>query len=259
MIQRPRQAATPFSISARMKDAQLSGLRDRRRSDGHRIHSLPSVIGSVTLGLACNLTAFRDVESMMSVWSSTVRRMFGIRGRISDTTMAEGLESASPRQLHDCLVRMNLAEHRRGNLQPARNLPGSVVALHGKHQATLSHHDLQLAARKVLQDSERPLDSDDIERVVAGAFPDVQVCRHDDGRRYGLFRYHRVTLTSPPGHPCLLLEPIPGRINEIGQAPDTIRRRLREYQHSTLIDIITADAGNTSSDVARLIAAVNKR
>lgn len=259
MDQKPRQAATPFSIGTRMKDAQLSLLRDSRRSDGHRIHSLPSVVSAVTLGLACNLTALRDVESMTSVLRRTVRRMFGICGRISDTTMSEGLESACPRQVHQCLVRMNLAEHRRGSLQPSKSLPGSVVALDGKHQVTLSHHDLLLTARKVIQNWSRPLDADDIERIVAGAFPNVQICRTEDGRCYGLMRYHRVTLTSHPTHPCLLLEPIPGRTNEVGQAPDTVRRLLREHQRSTLIDIITADAGNPSSEVARVIAAAGKR
>src|SRR5699024_8686769 len=142
--------------------AQLGLLRDGRRSDGHRKHSLPSVITAVVLGMASNLTSLRDVESMTTALSSTIRRMFGIYGRISDTTLSEGLLSASPHQLHQALVRLVLAEHRRGNLQPSPDLPGSVVALDGKHQATLSHGDLLRIARTLCDDPHRALDIDAI-------------------------------------------------------------------------------------------------
>ena len=259
MDQKPRQAATPFAIGRRLCDAQLGTLRDRRRSDGHRLHCLPSVIAAVVLGITSNLTALRGVESLTSVLSTTVRRMFSIEGRISDTTLSEGLQHACPRELHRCLVRMVLAEHRRGNLRRSADLPGSVVALDGKHQATLSHLDLLHVARRLCGDPHRELDVDAIERLVVGVYPYVQICRGEDGRCWGLIRYHRVTLTSHPSHPCLLLEAIPGDTNEIGQAPATIRALLRAYPGSSLIDIITTDAGNTSSGVARLIAASNKR
>lgn len=259
MDQKPRQAATPFAIGSRLRDAQLSTLRDQRRSDGHRRHSLPAVISAVVLGITSNLTSLRGVESLTSVLSATVRRMFAIGGRISDTTLSEGLEHACPHQLHRCLVRMVLAEQRRGNLRRSADLPGSVVALDGKHQATLSHLDLLHVARGLCGNPHRELDVDAIERLVVGAYPYVQVCRGEDGRCWGLIRYHRVTLTSHPSHPCMLLEAIPSATNEIGQAPATIRALLRAYQGSSLIDIITADAGNTSSEVARLIAASSKR
>lgn len=259
MDQKPRQAATPFAIGRRIKDAQFGMVRDSRRSDGHRKHSLPSFIAAVVLGTTANLTSLRDVESMTSVLSSTVRRMFGIRGRISDTTLSEGLQSACPHQLHRSLVKLVLAEQRRGNLRPTADLPGSVVALDGKHQATLSQGDLLRVAQSLCGDPSRALDVDAIERLVTGAYPYVQVCRADDGQCWGLIRYHRVTLTSHPSHPCVLLEPIPGDTNEIGQAPKTLRTLLRAYRGSRLIDIITADAGNTSSEVARVIAASGKR
>ena len=259
MDQKPRQAATPFSVGRRLKDAQLSTLRDHRRSDGHRRHGLPSVIAAVVLGIAGNRTALRGVESLTAVLSTTVSRMFSIRGRISDTTLSEGLEHADPRQLHRCLVRLVLAEQRRGNLCPSEDLPGSVVAIDGKHQATLTHQDLVRVARKLCGDAKRELDVDAIKRLVTGAFPYVQICGDDNGKCWGLIRYHRATLTSHPSHPCVLLEPIPGDTNEIGQAPDTIRALVRTYARSRLVDIITTDAGNTSSEVARVIAAAGKR
>ncbi len=259
MDQKSRQAATPFSIGTRIKDAQLGLLRDGRRSDGHRKHSLPSVITAIVLGIASNLTSLRNVESMTSALSSTVRRMFNIHDRISDTTLSEGLMSASPGQLHQALVRLVLAEHRRGNLRPTPDLPGSVVALDGKHQATLSHGDLLRIARSLCDDPHRALDVDALKRLVTGAYPYVQISQDQEGRCWGLIRYHRVTLTSHPSHPCMLLAPIPGDTNEVGHAPETIRRLLHSYRNSRLIDIITMDAGNTSSKVARIIAASHKR
>ena len=259
MDQKPRQAATPFAIGRRIQDAGLHRLRDGRRSDGHRKHSLPAVMSAVVLGLSSNCTSLRGVEALTHVLSSTVRRMFSLRGRISDTTLSEGLENVCPAELHRCMVRMVLAEHRRGNLRPTADLPGSVVALDGKHQATLSHSDLLRLARRISADRGRVWDAEAIRRVVTGAFPNVQVCIDERGQCRGLMRYHRVTLTSAPSHPCLWLEPIPGDTNEVGHAVATIRAMLRAYAGTRLIDIITADAGNTSAAVAREIDAAGKR
>lgn len=259
MDQKPRQAATPFALARRLLDAQLALLRDLRRSDPRRVHSLASVIAVVVLGLASNRTALRGVETLTTALSKTVRKMFGIRRRMSDTTLSEALANVDANALHGCLVRLNLAEHRRGNLRPMADLPGSVVALDGKHQATLSHSDLLHLARRIDKRPEREWDAAALQRVVQGEYPNVQVQVLADGSCRGLMRYHRATLTSHPSHPCLALVPIPGDTNEIGQAPATLRKLFAAYRNTSLIDIVTLDAGNTSAEVADVIVQAGKR
>lgn len=258
MDQKPRQAATPFAIASRLQDARLSGLRDSRRSDRRRIHSLSSVISVVVLGLASNRTALRGVETLTTGLSTTVRKMFGIQRRMSDTTLSEALAHVDTNALHRCLVHLNLGEHRRGNLRPCASLPGSVVALDGKHQATLSHADLLRLARSVAPEPARVWDAAAIGRVMQKHYPNIQVQVLADGGCRGLIRNHRVTLTSHPSAPCLALVPIPGDTNEVGQAPATLRKLFADYRNSSLIDIVTADAGNTSAEVARVIVAAGK-
>ena len=215
-------------------------------------------MAALILGLASNRKSLRGVESLSAWMSSTVQRMFGIRGRISDTTLSEGLAHGCPHSLHRCLVRLNLAEQRRGNLCPHYGLPCSVVALDGKHQATLSYGDLLRIARRISTESNIEWTAQALRHLFGTHHPNVQIVEKD-GRIHGLVRYHRVTLTSHPSHPCMLLEPIPGDGNEVGQAPATLRALFKAYRNTSLCDIITADAGNTSIAVVETILAAGKR
>lgn len=258
MDQKPRQAATPFAVAQRLRDTRIGELRDSRRSDSRRVHSHGSLLAVVVLGLATCRTALRGVETLTTGLSTTIRDMFGIRRRMSDTTLSEALELADLDALHRCMVRQVVSEHRRGNLRPMASLPGSVVALDGKHQASLSHGELLQLAKAIDPQVARVWDAPAIQRVVQGEYSEVQVQILADGTCRGLIRYHRVTLTSHPSFPCLALVSIPGNTNEVGQAPETLRKLFADYRNSALVDIVTADAGNTSAEVARVVVDAGK-
>jgi len=62
-----------------------------------------------------------------------------------------------------------------------------------------------------------------------------------------------VTLISSKAAQCVHQRPIPGCTNEIGAMPQVLDELKSVYGHSSLIGMVTTDAGNTSQAVAQKI------
>jgi hypothetical protein len=183
-----------------------------------------ALLNSLMLGAVWAARALRDVEALTAALSPQVRRSTAIRDRISDTKLRETLLQLETDELRQCLHRQVKAEHRRGNLAPAR-LPFGVAAIDGKGLGKLD----------------------------SWAHPDVQKVWPTDQAPYGLARVHRTHLVSSKATVCIDQRPIPGDTNEIGAVCDTTGQLLETYKRTNLFEVITADAGNCSLAHATLI------
>ncbi len=146
------------------------------------------------------------------------------------------------------------------------------MAIDGKHLATLAWHDLVRLTRLVRrrQHKQNPqlsplpeFDIDDrepfwfeVESVFKVYFPQVQLCKPDTGKPYGLIRVHRATLISSEAAVCIHQNALPGDSNEVGTIDLTLFRLLEDYKHTSLPQLVTMDAGNTCISAAnRLVSA----
>lgn len=114
MDQIPMQAATQSALAQCLGDAQFALLRDLQRNDPSQVRSSASIISVVVLWLASNRAAQRAVETVTTVLSTTVRRMFGTRRRLADTIPLGELANVDADAMHGGLVRRHVPELRRG-------------------------------------------------------------------------------------------------------------------------------------------------
>jgi predicted transposase YbfD/YdcC len=142
-------------------------------------------------------------------------------------------------------------EHRRGNLKPLEHIRQNVVAIDGKHVATLRWYDL---CRLVQLEPDKATEQQ-VQDKLTDMFPQVQFQKGTMGRGTGLIRVHTATLVSAKVSVPLLAQNVPGATNEIGALPQTLQALHSAYGNTAMIDIVTTDAGNTSEATARLINA----
>jgi hypothetical protein len=223
MRQQERQAVTKTAILRRLSDAELETLPDRRGRRGRRYPYLGLLL-ALALGAVAALRSLREVEALTAGLRPRLRRRTRIPRRFSDTKLRDTLVGLHPEETRGALHRQVKAEHRRGNLKPAR-LPFGVAAVDGKGLAKLDRWD----------------------------HPDIQRVCPDTGLPYGLARVHRTHLVSSMATVCLDERPIPGHTNEVGTVCQTTQELIDTYKHTDLFEVITADAGNSSLAHASLI------
>lgn len=254
-----RQAATPRGLERRVQDARFDSVLDPRQQSKVRFE-LAGVLSLLTYGLSSGASSLRALEQRSEQLRGSVRTRLGLPDeRIADNTLGDVLRGVSAWELRHCLNRQVKAELRRGNLEPTRLGAGlSVVAIDGKALSTLRWHDLQRTARKVLADTADPRvedadwtpNEDDVRAVFRTRFPEVQLVKADDQPMHGVLRMHRATLVSSEAAVCIDQRAIEGHTNEIGAMPAMLAGLFDTYCRTSLIDLVTADAGNTSLAVA---------
>jgi predicted transposase YbfD/YdcC len=130
--------------------------------------------------------------------------------------------------------------HRKGLKR--HSLPWNVVAIDGKHLGTVPEKQL----RTVLEDDpKRPASADELRARCAAKFPWVQV-QDGAGGVVGLVRTHNVTLVSSDAAVTIHQRPIEGKTNEIGALPRLLNELKQYYGHTSMMQVLTLDAGNTS-------------
>lgn len=219
-----RKAITQTAVVRRIQDSALAQLPERRDRRGRR-HRFGSLLTALMLGMMTASGSLRAVEALTHSLSRSIRKKSGIRGRISDSTLRKTLLSLNWREMRACLVRQVNEEHRRGQLKPV-GVAFGVVAIDGKAIGTLSQF----------------------------AHPDIQRAEHEGRVPYGLARVQRAHLISSAANICIDQRPIPGDTNEIGAMGDVLRELIGHYGHTSLFELIMADAGSSSAAVARQIA-----
>lgn len=251
---RPRQAITPWAITLRMRDVLSESIRDTRRRHlvVHAWHSLVSVL---LLGLATAAKSMRTVEKRTQSMSLPFRRLIGLTRAVSDTTLHNFLCDLERSDVVGMLRQLVKAEWKRGGLRPSIT-ELSVVAFDGKKLVTYrADQVLRMANEK----STRPLgfaDVDAIRRCFREHYPTVQISVEETGgkpRLSGKIMAHRATLVSHPASPCMALEAIPGDTNEVGHAPGFLRRLMRAYSRTGMVEVVIADAGNCSQEIGETI------
>lgn len=256
-----RQAATSKGTLRRIEDARLREVSDPRNPKRVRF-PLHGVFSLIVGGIASGAKSLRMIESRSEQMGCAERGVLGLPDeRIADNTLAATLRVASSKELRPCLHRQVKAEHRRGRLAPVRFKDElRVAAIDGKVLSTLWWRDLASATREVLAETREAARApgfvptvDDVRAVFASRFPDVQLHTRDNGELHGLLRTHRTTLVSSEAAVCMDIRPIPAETNEVGAMPKVLDDLRSCYGRTGMIDLITADAGNTSVAVAEQI------
>lgn len=239
-----RQAATPRGLQIRLRDLQLERVNDPRRQASID-HPLPMLLCGLIAAMVSGASALRHVEQRTGQMAKKLDGWMGLVKRVADNTFSTLLARLVVADLLARLHSLVKAEQRRGNLKPTV-LPVGTVAIDGKNVATLRWHDLC----RVLELDEVTASVDKVREELTKRFAQVQLCVPREGKPYALARVHTVTLISSNAAQCVHQRPIPGCTNEIGAMSELLEELHQAYQHSSLVAMVTTDAGNTSLAVA---------
>ncbi len=242
-----RQAATPRGLERRVRDFRFKKVSDPRVAR-KVTYPLPAVLTAFIAGLVTNARSLRQVEQRTGQMVKKHGRWLGLDHRIADNTFGKVLPRLSLPDLVGALHNEIKAEHRRGNLLPTV-LPVGTVAIDGKNVATLRWHDLC----RVLGLEQNTAQPDEVKALLATRFPLVQFVVPSQGLPYALARVHTVTLISADAAACIHQRPTLGHTNEIGSMPELLDELHGAYGRSSLVTMVTTDAGNTSLEVANLM------
>lgn len=247
-----RKAATPKGFLRRIADAGFGQLADARQQ-AWVVHPLGAVLGLAVLGIASGARSNRAVEDRSEQLRPKVRAELGLRERISDNAFAQIISGLHPLDVRPALHRHVKKERRRKRLEPTR-LPWNTVAVDGKGLATLDERRLRalLRQRTGLDTSEMGVEQ--LRSLLRTQFPYVQL-QDGNKRLVGLLRVHRATLISSQAAVVIDQWPIKGRTNEQGTIQASLRALLSAYEKTTMVEMVTLDAGNTSIGVAKLLRA----
>jgi len=242
-----RQAATPKGLERRVRNLQFEQVGDPRVA--HKVtYPLPMVLTAFIAGLVTNARSLRQVEQRTGQMVNKHGRWLGLDERIADNTFGKVLPRLALPDLVAGLHSAVKAEHRRGNLEPTV-LPVGTVAIDGKNVATLRWHDLC----RVLELEQSEAQPEVVAALLAQRFPLVQFVVPSQGLPYALARVHTVTLISAAAAVCIHQRPTLGHTNEIGSMPELLAELHGAYGRSSLVTMVTTDAGNTSLAVANLM------
>lgn len=236
-----RQAVTPTGVIRRLLDAQLCEVVDDR--DPQRVKFPLRMI--LAVGIVSMLTRARSqraVENRTEQLTGELRAVVGLGEdeRISDNAFGRVLPRVSQLLLRHALRRQARAEYDRGGLR-AERLKRNTVAIDGKHVATISERELR---RLCEVDPDDPYEV--LQAAVRRRFPRVQLQRQKDGHICGLLRVHRATLVSSEAAVVVDQQPILGKSNEIGTICQTLDELFGAWGRTNLVEMVVADAGNTS-------------
>ena len=245
-----RQAATSKGLRRRVKDLCLRKVEDRRQVAKVKL-PLPAVLTALVVAMVTRARSLRAVEQRTAQMAGKLGNWLGLSRRIADNTFGKVLPRLQLSDLVACLHRLVKAEHRRGNLEPTR-LPVGTVAIDGKNVAALRWHDLCRVLKLAPAEATAPL----VRLMLAERYPQAQLCVPDHGPPYALMRVHTVTLISAAAALCVHQRPIEGHTNENGAMADLLDELKAAYGRTSLFELLTTDAGNTSLGAAdRIVGA----
>lgn len=200
------------ALSARLPELRLDLLPDPRKPRGKR-WSLSSLLTASLLALLSGKKSLRETEELTEDLPLPIRRKFGIRRRVPDTTLRDTLVRLSPLALRRLLHRQTRAAHRRKALVP-QGLPFGVLALDGK-ATSLPCWDEHYAQR----------------RNEPGCAP------------RGMVTTLTACLVSARGQPCVDILPVPAQTSETGHFRAALAELVATYGQSGLFRLLSYDSG----------------
>lgn len=214
---------TAGALSARLPELRLDSLPDPRDPRGQR-WPLRSLVLAALFGLLCGKKSLAETEDLTDELPHPVRRKFGLRRRVPDTTLRDTLVRLSPRELRRTLHRQTRAAHRRKALRP-EGLPFGVLALDGKFTA-LPCWDEAYAQRQSGKDGQDP---------------------------HGVVGTLTACLISARARPCVDVLPLPAKTNEMGYFRTALGELVATYGQSDLFRLLSYDSGACSEENARAV------
>jgi hypothetical protein len=214
-------------VRKRATALELDKVKDPRDRRGRRWR-LRSLLSAALIGLVALERSLRGVERLTRDLAGC-RKALHISRRVPDTTLASLLTRLDD---EDGLRRVLLSDIRRAErrkaLEPTR-LRLNVVAIDGQ---TI------WCGKKLLDD------------------PACQAMPQEGRTYYRLHMLHAV-LVSAASQPCLDQMAVPAETNEMGAFATFFSRLLATYRRSSLLDLLSVDAGMTSAEHAQLIDRAN--
>lgn len=209
-------------LRARLPDAALAEVEDRRKSRGKR-WPLEVLLRSLVVALMAGCKSLLDLERLTASLSPAARKQLRIWRRIPDTTLRTVCCRVYPSELRKAIHRLVRAAHRRKALAPV-GLPFGVVALDGKASG-LSGCDTHFAP------------------------PHTGNAR---GEPVGILR--SVTCALISSAPKLIIDAVAqGPCNEMTTFRDAFLQLVHTYGSLNLFRLITYDAGACSKRNAALV------
>jgi hypothetical protein len=191
---------------------------DRRDPRGKR-WKLPALLWASLLGIMTGQKSLADVERLTAALSMPVRRRFGIRHRISDTTLRDALATIAPAELRPILHSVTRSAMRSKSVSVDFDLPFGIVSMDGKY-VTVPSVDDQYAQRSSRAD--------------------------DDCDITGRIGTMTASLCSSEARPCIDVYLIPAPTNEMGVFARALDALLEAYGNLDLFRLVTYDAGACS-------------
>lgn len=174
--------------------------------------------------------SFADVERLTDDLSVPVRNRFGIRRRISDTTLRDAIATIDPDELLPILHSATRSAIRSKSISVDFDLPFGVVSMDGKY-VTVPSVDDHYAQRSTRGEPESAI--------------------------IGRIGTMTSTLCSSEARPCIDVYLIPAATNEMAVLPRALDALLEAYGNLDLFRLVTYDAGACSRANAEHIRARN--
>ena len=216
-VRRVRRVMGAFA--AGLKRIGLGQVDDPRLQDQVK-RPLASVLAVVLLALATRQHSLKDMERQSTLLSRKMRKALKVFGRVPDTTVRTLMMRLDHDSLRGLLFRQVRSAHRSKQLEP-QVLPFGMCAIDGKYSAT---------------------------KKPQGPYAQDLKGAHE-------LRTMTVSLISAAAPVVLDAMPVPAKTNEMGIFPKVLETLRREYGRSALFRLISADAGMTSRENARLVVA----
>ncbi|MFB6371532.1 MAG: hypothetical protein ABEN55_00105 [Bradymonadaceae bacterium] len=227
----------------RTKDANLEAVSDQREKN--RItHPLGGVLQLGVVGLVIGARSQRAVETRSMQLDEQVDAACGLDGRISDNQFGLILRRIEPYQLRGALHRSVRAEWLdRENLRPT-TLSKSTVAIDGKSLTVLRAGKLRKLVSTHTELDGQKLTVEQLRRVYATRFPEIQLRDDDEAGLIGVAMVHRCTLVSSSAAVVIDQRSIPGTTSEHGEITKTLEALDQTYGRTKMLERVTVDAGN---------------
>jgi len=228
-MSRPNVKRIVRYLGKRENALDFERIADPRARRGRR-WSLRSLLTATFIAMVAQEHNLRGVERLTRDLSGCRRRL-GIPRRVPDSTLAHFFARLDDEVgLRQVLVDDIKRAHRRKALQPV-GVPIGVVAIDGK---------------TIWCDRKRVDD------------PACQAMPQTERTYYRLHALHAV-LVSTPTQPCIDQMLVPAETNEMGALPAFLEQLTGAYGHTSLLEVVSMDAGMTSIENARQVTACELR
>lgn len=249
-------------------------LVEDKRGIGGRPRSLPEMLNGAVLAMVAGETTLRQTEKLTGQLSSEARREFGVKGRVSDSTMLDFLGKADTQGFRQvALAQVDAAWRRKSLDRPTEpideaNLPFGMVVFDGKYDRArvrlysppaMPPKEEKKQSKKSLRRQENRADKKphSVEEV-REMFPFFQPSgKSEGGWVCGEVRTLGAALVTGGATVFLNCFPVRGETNEMGMFAECFAEVAERWRNTSLFELVSVDAGMVSEAHADLVNSSN--